>query len=151
MLDIEGLANLCKVHLEVQKSFILNPDSKAVFYDIKDKTNPNFYIGQALSVHIYDQTDKLLCNDVCLGSKLQCLKTLATFFVLFILNSICQEIPIPQQPAKCFIDGLHAINLKWSILDPTVIHTGYHVANINVYNGLREHHQVGCRDTKFKY
>lgn len=124
--SLEGLAKLCKVKLHIYKSFVLHPDPKVLTYDIKDKTNPHHYVGQAMSLEVYGQDNKLMCNDICLG-----------------------KVPIPSPPAKCLIDGLHAINWKWSILDPKTVHTGYHTANFREYNNLREHHQVGCRDTKF--
>jgi hypothetical protein len=67
---VDDLAKLCKVHLHIMKSFILHPDAaKSNAYDPKDKTNANFYIGQAIGIHIYDTKDKLLCNDVCMASK----------------------------------------------------------------------------------
>ena len=65
---------------------------------------------------------------------------LRNFIKLYSFNLI--EIPIPVPEAKCLIDGLAAIQLKWSILDPTTIHSGYHVANIKNYNDAREAHQV---------
>lgn len=68
MKDVEGLANLCKVKLQILKSFILHPDVKSLIFDAKDSLNPNFYIGQALNFEIFDQNDKILCNDVCLSS-----------------------------------------------------------------------------------
>lgn len=69
MKDIEKLAELCHVKLYVLKSFTLHPDVRANSFDSKDKTNPGFYTGQALSFHIYNQNDKLECNDICLSSK----------------------------------------------------------------------------------
>lgn len=68
MNDLDGLAKLCGVKLYVLKGFVLHPDSKAIQIDTKDKLNPNHYVGQAISFHIYDLEDKLACNDVCLGS-----------------------------------------------------------------------------------
>ena len=63
------------------------------------------------------------------------------------LNLINKEVPIPEKQAKCFIDGLHAVQIKWSILDPSTLHSGFHVANIKNYNELRGHHQIGCRES----
>lgn len=70
-----------------------------------------------------------------LNSFLKC-KSLKIYFLNYL------EIPIPVPEAKCLIDGLSAIQLKWSILDPSTIHSGYHVANIRNYNDAREAHQV---------
>jgi len=126
MIDIEKLADLCHVKLLILKSFTLNPDVRALGFDAKDKLNPGFYIGQALSFHIYNKDDKLECNEICLS-----------------------KIPIPNAGAKCFVDGLHAIKFKWSILDPTVLSTGSHVANLTAYNNVRAEQQVGCREIKF--
>lgn len=123
--DIDGLAKLCHVKLHILKSYIPST-SKTNKYDSTEKTNQHHYIGHALKFEIYDENDKLLCNDICLG-----------------------KIPIPDSKAKCFIDGLNAIKMKWSILDPTVIHTGFATANINEYNNIREEVQVGCKETKF--
>ena len=69
MKDIEKLAELCHVKLYVLKSFSLHPDVRANLFDAKDKTNPGFYTGQALSFHVYNQNDKLECNEICLSSK----------------------------------------------------------------------------------
>lgn len=127
MEDLDSLAKLCNVKLHIEKSFMLHPDPKqANSIDIKDKTNPGHYIGQAVSLHVYDNDDKLVCNDICLG-----------------------KLPIPHPGAKCLVDGLHAINWKWSILHPTEVSTNYHLGNTVGYNALREHHQVGCREKKF--
>ena len=60
------------------------------------------------------------------------------------------EVPIPEKGAKCLIDGLHAIQIKWSILDPSTIHSGFHVSNLRNYNSLRENHQIGCRESASK-
>jgi len=124
--DLDGLAQLCKVKLHVIKSFTFNPTAKDTKFDTLDKTNAHYYIGHAVRFEIYDDDDKLLCNDICLG-----------------------KIPIPEPRAKCFTDGLNAIKWKWSILDPTTCHTGFAVANVKEYNELREHVQVGCKETKF--
>lgn len=124
---VDDLAKLCKVHLHILKSFILHPDkSKGHTYDPRDKTNPNFYVGQAIGLHIYDPKDNLLCNDVCMA-----------------------KVPCPVPEAKCFLDGLYAINWKTSILDPGVIHLNMHHANVSGYNRHREHMQKGCADKKF--
>ena len=63
MIDIEKLADLCHVKLHVLKSFTLSPDIRALSFDAKDKTNPGFYIGQALSFHIY-KDEKLESNNI---------------------------------------------------------------------------------------
>jgi len=66
---VDDLAKLCKVHLHITKSFVLHPDkTKAYTYDIRDKTNANHYIGQALGINIHDTKDNLLCNDICMAS-----------------------------------------------------------------------------------
>ena len=49
------------------KSFELHHQESSD-YDIRDKLNPNHYIGQALSIHVYDEKDKLLCDEACLKS-----------------------------------------------------------------------------------
>jgi hypothetical protein len=69
MDNIDDLAKLCKVKLSVMGSFKKSSDLKL---DPRDTlTHPMHYIGQALSIHIYDEKDKLLCNDICLGSNLR--------------------------------------------------------------------------------
>jgi hypothetical protein len=125
--QLDDLAKLCKVHLHCSKSHVQHPDkSKAYTYDIKDKTNPNFYIGQAISCHIYDTKDHLMCNDVCLGKAV-----------------------IPVAEAKCFIDGLYALKWKHSLLDPGTFHTDYYQNHLVSYNKQREAIQVGCAGKKF--
>ena len=80
--DLDGLAKLCKVHILAQKSFVLAADPKtANTLDLKDKTNPNHYVGQAISLHIHDEDDKLACNDICLGS------TKNFLFVFFLCDN----------------------------------------------------------------
>jgi len=67
MDNVDDLAKLCKVKLNVMDSFKKSTDTKL---DPRDTTtHPMFYIGQAVGFHIYDEKDKLLCNDICLGSK----------------------------------------------------------------------------------
>jgi hypothetical protein len=117
--DLDGLAKLCHVKIHVLRSFKLGTPAAG------DKSNVHYQIGHAIGFEIYDEHDKLLCNDICLG-----------------------KIPIPQKQAKCFVDGLHAINWKWSILDPTTCHTGFATANTRAFNDLRDHHQVGCKENK---
>lgn len=60
-----------------------------------------------------------------------------------------KEVPCPVPEAKCFLDGLYAINWKTSILDPGVIHLNMHHTNVSGYNRHREHMQKGCADKKF--
>ena len=64
---MDELAKICKVKIHVLRSFELHPTEK-VHYDLNDKSNPNHYIGQALSIHVYDENDKLVCDDACLKS-----------------------------------------------------------------------------------
>ena len=78
MESLDELTKLCNVKLHVITSFIRHPDPKAVSYNLLDLINPNHYTGHALSLHIYDTKDKLLCNDECLGSKF-------TDFILIIM------------------------------------------------------------------
>ena len=65
---LDELAKLCKVKLSVLKSFELHTNERSMF-DFDEKLNPNHFIGQALSVHVYDEKDNLLCNETCLKSK----------------------------------------------------------------------------------
>lgn len=125
MKQVDDLAKLVKVKIHVLKSFVHQTDKKNFKYDPKDTTAPGHYIGEALSVHIYDQDSKLICNDVCLG-----------------------KVPIPSAPAKAFIDGLYALKWKWSILHPTVISTDFNAFGSS-YALKREQVQVGCSDKKF--
>ena len=67
MDNVDDLAKLCKVKLNVLSSFKKSTDVKL---DPRDTTtHPMHYVGQALEFHIYDEKDKLLCNDICLGSE----------------------------------------------------------------------------------
>ena len=66
--SLDELAKLCKVKVHVEKSFELHQNEKAD-YDIRDKLNPNHYIGQAMSIKVYDEKDNLLCDETCLKSK----------------------------------------------------------------------------------
>jgi hypothetical protein len=65
--SLDELAKLCKVKVHVEKSFELHQNEKSD-YDIRDKLNPNHYIGQALSIRVYDEKDHLLCDETCLKS-----------------------------------------------------------------------------------
>ena len=66
-------------------------------------------------------------------------------------------MPILDKRAKCLIDGLAAIQLKWNPNEPTTVHSGFisissgfgstMVLNKANYNLLRENHQIGCRDS----
>ena len=61
------------------------------------------------------------------------------------------ETPIGDPKAKCLIDGLNAIQLKWSNMDPTTISSGFQYDKIKSYQTLRQHHQIGCRESASKY
>ena len=65
--SLDEMAKLCKVKIHVEKSFELHQNEKAD-YSILDKTNPNHYIGQSLSIKVYDEKDHLLCDEACLKS-----------------------------------------------------------------------------------
>ncbi len=68
--NVDDLAKQCKIRLNVQNSFVKHPNPSAVHYDSKlDNLNAMHYIGQALSFSVNDDKDKLLCNEICLGSK----------------------------------------------------------------------------------
>ena len=76
-----------------------------------------------------------------------------------VLNVVLvTEVPIGDSRAKCLIDGLNAIQLKWSNQDPTTVHNGFIytsdslgqqtlVFNKTSYNTLRQSHQIGCRES----
>ena len=67
--SLDTLAGKCKIKLNVQTSFVKHPDPKAVHYDVKsDRLHSMHYIGQALSFVIHGESDKLLCNEICLSS-----------------------------------------------------------------------------------
>lgn len=119
--DLDALAKICKAKIRVLKSFTISLDNKTNIYDIN--TAP-FLAGCAIEFEVLDEKDNLLCNSICLS-----------------------KLPIPQQPAKCLMDGLTALKLKHSIQYP-VIHTGCHLT-MNDYNKQKELHQVGCREKKF--
>lgn len=120
--DLDALAKICGVRVEVSRSFSLQPNINVT----ASTTDAPFYIGRGLQIQVNDDKGKLICNSVCLG-----------------------KIPIPVQPAKCLIDGLMAIGLKHSVLNPGVIHDGFHLLNNKEYNALKEFKQVGCKDMKF--
>ena len=64
---VDELAKLCKVKIGVLKSFELHTNERSMF-DFAEKLNHNHYIGQALSIHVYDEQGNVLCNETCLKS-----------------------------------------------------------------------------------
>ena len=69
---LDELAKLCKVKLGFERSM----------FDFAEKLNPNHFVGQALSVHVYDEQGNLLSNETCLKSNsLLCIR-----FVVFIIG-----------------------------------------------------------------
>lgn len=69
MKSVDDLAKLCKVRIHVLKSYIQHSDpNKGHQYDPRDPNPAGHYIGEALSINIYDENHKLICNDVCLQS-----------------------------------------------------------------------------------
>ena len=64
---LDELALSCKVRIHVLKSFVLHAD-KSALYNVREQLHPNHYIGQALSVHLYDKNERLLCDEMCLKS-----------------------------------------------------------------------------------
>jgi hypothetical protein len=80
--DLDFLAQLCHARIHVLKSFILHHDSRlATTLDLRDSVNPNHYVGQAISFNVYDENERLACNDACLGSN--CLNELFLNILLF--------------------------------------------------------------------
>ena len=78
---LDELAKLCKVKLSVLKSFELHTNERSMF-DFAEKLNPNHFVGQALSVHVYDEQGNLLSNETCLKSNsLLCIR-----FVVIIIG-----------------------------------------------------------------
>jgi hypothetical protein len=67
VVTLEKLASTCKVKLHVLKSFVLSA-KKEYKYNPSDSTHLGHYNGEAMSIHIYDEDNKLICNDVCLSS-----------------------------------------------------------------------------------
>jgi hypothetical protein len=63
--SLDELCSLCKVKLEPLRSFSVNRNKT---YKI-DKNAP-FYIGRGLEFQILDKDGKLLCNSICLESKI---------------------------------------------------------------------------------
>jgi hypothetical protein len=137
----------------VLKSFELHQNEKSD-YDIKDRLNPNHYIGQALSIHVYDEKDNLLCDEKCLKSRIVIshIDKIKEYISKHIFKQIGIGGGLVGDPkAKCLIDGLNAINLKWTNMDPTTISSGFQYDKVKTYSQLREHHQIGCRESASKY
>ena len=88
--SVDDLAKQCKVKLNVQNSFVKHPNPSAIHYDAKaDNLNAMHYIGQALSFIVHDdKTDKLLCNEICLASKLKTNLSLSLSYSLSIQLNI---------------------------------------------------------------
>ena len=86
--SVDDLAKQCKVKLNVQNSFVKHPNPSAIHYDAKaDNLNAMHYIGQALSFIVHDdKTDKLLCNEICLASKLETNLSLSLLFIHYLFN-----------------------------------------------------------------
>jgi hypothetical protein len=62
--SLDELAKLCKVKFEPLRSFSVNNNKT-----YKVDAQAPFYIGHGFQFHILDTDGKLLCNDICLGSK----------------------------------------------------------------------------------
>ena len=74
MKRLDELAKLCKVKLGFERSM----------FDFAEKLNPNHFVGQALSVHVYDEQGNLLSNETCLKSNsLLCIR-----FVIIIIGDV---------------------------------------------------------------
>ena len=76
--SLDELAKLCKVKVHVLKSFVLHKNEKAE-YETRDSTSPNHYIGQALSINVYDEKDNMLCDEKCLK------RIVSPLFIEFLL------------------------------------------------------------------
>jgi hypothetical protein len=70
----------------------LHSNERSMF-DFAEKLNPNHYIGQALSINVYDEKDNLLCNESCLKSRFEF--NVYMFNAFFIL--LLQKCPLVIQ------------------------------------------------------
>lgn len=115
---LDGLANLCDVQVQSVKSFTLQKNPKS----LPDLPNAAYYVGHGLSFELKDSKGKkVICDKKCLG-----------------------KLPIPVREAKCFMDGLRAINWKYSSILPGEIHDGFHLANHKLFNEDITLKQIGC-------
>jgi hypothetical protein len=71
---------------------------------------------------------------------------LTCYFFFFILIII--ESPIPQSPAKCFVDGVVAKGWKFNP-QAQQIHDNSYSANPALYKTLKETAQIGCKEKNF--
>lgn len=118
---LDALAKICQVKVKVVRSFT-QQIKKEILVDDTDY----FYSGNACEIEIYDNDDKLLCNQICLG-----------------------KLPIPQKPAKCLMDGLQSLGIKRSFSRPEIIYNPDWSLKSISHEKLKEHHQVGCKEKKF--
>lgn len=123
--EIDDMAKKCKVKIHVLSSFILH-SKKEMKHDTRDRNAAGQYIGEAFTCHIYDENNKLLCNDICL-----------------------RKSPIPMKDARCFIDEVTKKGWKWGIDNPTLLYTNHPAYYTPAYIHRREEVQVGCSDGKW--
>lgn len=119
---LDSLAKLCGVTVMVTQSFtkLVNPNDM-----VKNNLAP-FFTGRGLRFEIMDNKGKkVICDTKCLG-----------------------KTPIGDKKAACFINGLDAIQWKYSTYLPGILHDGQHVLNFGDYNKLKELKQVGCQQDK---
>jgi len=119
---MDSLAKLCQVTVNVTRSFtkLVNPT------DMPINNMAMFFIGRGIEFTILDKKGKTtICDKKCLS-----------------------KTPIASKQAACFINGLDALQWKYSTYLPGVIHDGYHVANFKQYNELKVLKQVGCQQDK---
>lgn len=117
---LDGLADLCGVKVEVTQSFtkLVKPT------DLVKNNYAMFFTGHGLRFEISDGK-KIICDEKCLGMN-----------------------PIGDKKAACFINGLNAIDWKYSTWLAGVLHDGSHINNFGDYNTMKQATQVGCQQDK---
>ena len=53
-------------------------------------------------------------------------------------------MPVADKKADCFVNGLQAIEWKYSSFNPAVVHDGTAVNNFGDYNKMKQGTQIGC-------
>ena len=93
---LDELALSCKVRIHVLKSFVLHAD-KSALYNVREQLHPNHYIGQALSIHLYDKNERLLCDEMCLKSDATFNTFCFTFLLLYLFFKQKQKRHLGEQ------------------------------------------------------
>jgi hypothetical protein len=120
---VEKVAKDCKVHIYMKGSYyqLQNPAQQVLV------TEADIVIGHAFYFEVRDESNALLCNQLCLSKN-----------------------PTDMPEVKCFLQGITSRGLTWSRYNSNVISDNTYASNTQGYQTLKTDIQTKCQNQGFK-